>query len=300
MRTPATRGARRKAGMTLIELLAVIGIVSILTAMLLPAVLQSRAAARSMTCKNNLHQIGLAVHNFYDIHGYLPNQRPMWDIMPFMEMQDLKTELAKNVRSPAYGPTLFVCPSDPMASVERRRISYLINDGSQIEPRNGLKKGYQDFSLAEITDGLSNTAMFAERLVRDLDTPGNLPSAVYRRQPFRFNFLTTQTFPAGEEMAFLKFTLDPANRAVAELAGRYADDRLGYNATLAYDHLVPPNEWAFNNGNSIMGYEHGTYPATSFHPGGVHVLLADGSVNFTAETIDIRPWWALGSRNGGD
>ncbi len=299
MRTPATRAARRKVGMTLIELLAVIGIVSILTAMLLPAVLQSRAAAHSMTCKNNLHQIGLALHNFYDAHGYLPNRSPLWDIMPFMEMQDLQAELARNVRSTASGPTSFVCPSDPMATIERRRISYLINDGSQIEPRNGLKKGLRDFSLAEITDGLSNTAMIAERLVRDLDTLGNMPQAVYRRQPFRFNFLATRTFPAGEELAFLKYTLDPANRAVAERAGRIDADYLG-GAEAPYDHLVPPNEWAFNNGNGRLGYRNGTYPATSFHPGGVHVLLADGSVNFTAETIDIRTWWALGSRNGND
>ncbi len=299
MTKPIARSARRKAGMTLIELLAVIGIVSILTAMLLPAVLQSRAAARSMTCKNNLHQIGLALHHFYDTHGYLPNRRPLWDIMPFMEMQDLQTELARNVRSTASGPALFVCPSDPMATIERRRISYLINDGSQIEPRNGLVKGYKNFSLAEITDGLSNTAMVAERLVRDIDTPGKVPDAVARRQPFRFNFLTTRTFPAGEEMAFLKFTLAPNNRVAAARAGRFASDILrGGEAT--YDHLVPPNEWAFNNGNGRLGYRNGTYPATSFHPGGVHVLLADGSVNFTAETIDIRPWWALGSRNGND
>ncbi len=299
MRKPIARSALRKAGMTLIELLAVIGIVSILTAMLLPAVLQSRAAARSMTCKNNLHQIGLAVHNFYDTHGYLPNQRPMWDIMPFMEMQDLKTELAENVRSTASGPALFVCPSDPMARIERRRISYLLNDGSQIEPRNGLRKGYKDFSLAEITDGLSNTAMIAERLVRDIDLSSlAAPDAVARRQPLRFSFLTTRTFSASEEMAFLKYTLNPVNRAVAEHAGLSGADTLHHETP--YDHLVPPNNWAFNNGDGAFSWKRGSFPATSFHPGGVHVLLADGSVNFTAETIDIRPWWALGSRNGGD
>ena len=62
----------RKDGFTLIELLVVIAIIAILIALLLPAVQQAREAARRSTCKNNVKQIGLALHNYHDTHRVFP------------------------------------------------------------------------------------------------------------------------------------------------------------------------------------------------------------------------------------
>ena len=63
---------KKSAGFTLIELLVVIAIIAILVALLLPAVQQAREAARRTSCKNNLKNLALAVHNYHDIHNTLP------------------------------------------------------------------------------------------------------------------------------------------------------------------------------------------------------------------------------------
>ncbi|MCA9082990.1 MAG: DUF1559 domain-containing protein, partial [Planctomycetaceae bacterium] len=66
------RRSRKRHGFTLIELLVVIAIIAVLIALLLPAVQQAREAARRSSCKNNLKQIGLALHNYHDVHSVLP------------------------------------------------------------------------------------------------------------------------------------------------------------------------------------------------------------------------------------
>ena len=141
---------KHRRGFTLIELLVVIAIIAILIALLLPAVQQAREAARRSTCKNNLKQIGLALHNYHETFGTFPPactftiRRPnrrneaAWGwgtyILPHMEQGPLYNQLGVNTRTlervvrngslrrlmqtqlPVY-----LCPSDDSSPLNNRR-----------------------------------------------------------------------------------------------------------------------------------------------------------------------------------
>ena len=74
--------SRSRPGFTLVELLVVIAIIGILIGLLLSAVQAAREAARRTQCQNNLKQIGLAIHNHHDRHGFMPTAGAWWIRMP--------------------------------------------------------------------------------------------------------------------------------------------------------------------------------------------------------------------------
>ena len=112
-----------RSGLTLVELLVVLAIIATLLGLLFPAVQIARARARETVCKNNVHQINLAVVQFQEIHKKLPRAGRVgkiggWivDVLPFIEQQNLHstisqgTDIALAPESLLLPPPIFQCP----------------------------------------------------------------------------------------------------------------------------------------------------------------------------------------------
>jgi prepilin-type N-terminal cleavage/methylation domain-containing protein/prepilin-type processing-associated H-X9-DG protein len=117
---------RRLQGFTLVELLVVIAIIGMLVALLLPAVQAARESARRSSCANNLHQLGIAVHNFHNEHQKLPPSRylngfPTWFAIILPHVEERPLQLLWHLDRPFYAienkavretpVTTFRCPT---------------------------------------------------------------------------------------------------------------------------------------------------------------------------------------------
>ncbi|REJ83658.1 MAG: DUF1559 domain-containing protein, partial [Planctomycetota bacterium] len=197
-----TQGLKSRRAFTLIELLVVIAIIAILIALLLPAVQQAREAARRTQCKNNLKQLALALHNYYDAHTTFPNQAgdslygysALAQILPYLDqanlhnMMDFSQPLQVGLPwAPAVNPsaadivkrplTVLLCPSEPGNPIytddngaEWAGSNYLVNGGSGLQTNycssvnDGLFWRGSKTRFRDITDGTTNTVCMAETL----------------------------------------------------------------------------------------------------------------------------------------
>lgn len=189
--------ATMRQGFTLVELLVVMAVISILVALLLPAVQQSRAAARATMCRNQLRQIALACHNFESTYGHFPAGKEglktnpkrlertwLQSLLPYLERADLyalseSAYEANPIPYFAYPHTplsmavpAFSCPED--GRVESPQISttlaepvgltsYIGISGMDYRDSRGILGFNYRVRIAEITDGTSNTLMCGER-----------------------------------------------------------------------------------------------------------------------------------------
>lgn len=334
--TPASRGS----GFTLIELLVVLAVIAIVAGLCLPAVQGARESARGLACKNNLHQIGIglasytATHHLYPpglqghdklqsppYHGYhsflcrmLPDlgQSQLCNSINFgVSMYPVRSpdgrrllpdEEAWNAINHTYWTTrldLFLCPSDPAALSFGPGCSYRGNTG--VGPAYRPKAEHPDSGTglfpetrlvrpAYVVDGLAQTAAVSERTIGS----GRGGETHPRQDSF---FQQVLAYTADDWLKGCRVSAHPGNRQYP-----YNGDHwiwTGKHRTL-YTHAQPPNGSVPDclEGGSRVPYAVAT--ARSWHPGGVNLLVADGSVKFATEKTSVTIWRALGTRNGAE
>ena len=314
----------RRIAFTLVELLVVIAIIGILIGMLLPAVQQVREAARRIQCSNRLRQLALAAHNYESAYGHLPAGRgaPLPSVfsaharlLPLMEQSALESQIAyqqapttfstganlwdgsMNLSAARQVVPLLLCPSDaiqgrvPGSDFAATNFAFCagsgtIDSGTLGAACDGVFFSASEVSLADISDGTSNTAMVSERLL------GNGQSSVTAPMNEREQRRTMLELPFGQIPTADQCDSDGQPNALRGERWIFGN----YGNTL-YNHGRVPNDLRLDCMSATQ--QQGFMAARSAHSGGVNFARCDGSVKFVDDTITPSVWQEIGSRNGG-
>ncbi len=295
----------RPRGFTLIELLLVIAIIAVLVSILLPAVQQAREAARRSTCKNNFKQLGIALHNYHDTYscapiiGSAPQRSAFVALLPQLEQAALADTYdynkpwhdTVNLQLAAQAPSVFKCPSNPDAGnpshlgTDTSDYAYLYAPFNDVDLYAGSNRSFFQYStkisFKDVTDGLSNTLALHESagrthwwVGRQREPGGNTSPAMYtlygsiwgqEREAWTSNVLGTYLAP-------ILVTPNPGGEPTVTLFA----------------------------GSKILNVANYYSAPFSFHQGGLHVLLCDGSVHFISENINVNTMWGMSSIDGGE
>lgn len=388
-KNPSARSHCRRSAFTLIELLVVIAIIAVLIALLLPAVQQAREAARRTQCRNNLKQIGLALHNYASTHSRFPPGRQAPDmvvaatgavitsytsytaanstanasnrsvhvmILPYLDQGNIYnlinfngrwaqqmttgggvTPINPNFQAFNNAAGLFICPTDVTYSKVVTENNYVYNFGGSTPYEGAERSGAQNnfsatfnsasqgalsctgngaftigrsLDTAAFTDGMSNTVMFAERtrgsggnVATDLPKPEDVITDPNRNATTMADPDAMYTDCGSAPRIVSTFNFSSFGRWVPGSDFSNGWPWAAYSGSM-YNHMAQPNWKGIDCGIlsaiSDTPGEAAIISARSRHTGGVHCMMADGSVRFASDNIDLLVWRALGTRNVSD
>lgn len=300
----------RRSGFTLIELLVVIAIIAVLISLLLPAVQQAREAARRTQCKNNLKQIGLAVHNYEGTHRRLPScgegtdystspPSTWWgphslfsQILPYLDQSNTYQQFdfrlvynasPANIAASKQAIPSFVCPSDSWRPSATDLAGY----------------GCTDYAASFYVDidpvtGLRNTALRVDGVItRDCRRLSDVTDGLSQ------TVLVVEDSGRDERVQPGNVYLDPVD-GQPRRDWRWAEPDA---SAIGISKVINNNKfplggpascpWTMNNCGVFE-------EIFSFHAGGAQVLLGDGSVRFLNENLGVPTLRALITLNKGE
>ena len=290
---------RARRGFTLIELLVVIAIIAVLIALLLPAVQQAREAARRSQCINNLKQLGLALHNYHDTMTVFP---PGWlgvqggvshmegqsgfawgaHLLPYMDQAPLYTQINFNLSCADAANTVarqtvlnvFRCPSDPSPNTW------------------ALPEEADPTHILATLPTANYVGSFGSQGFETICVGGAFPAAQCMGDGMFFHNSSTR----------MRDVTDGSSNTIF-LGEHRTDNALGWHST--WVGAVPAGEESIARVLAVSDHTP-NHPAlhiddySSWHVGGVHLLLGDGRVRFVTQNIDSNVFRALSTRSGGE
>jgi type II secretory pathway pseudopilin PulG len=319
-------------------LLVVIAIIAVLIALLLPAVQQAREAARRTQCKNNLKQIGLALHNYESSMSLLPPGHVQstltppttpsslatthTQILPYLEQGNKAAQFdwkkvvtgVENQTAVQQNLPVFMCPTDPSqggipwptnTSPGRMGVTNYVQS-------LGYATDYRDWPSVRTIGpfGRSSACRFGDIA----DGLSNTALFAEIKRGSATTQTTTDTIPAGDNREFSSPVRVSANlqsdperdydaticdlRGVVSYTGRGLQYFRGLLIYTYYTHTLTPNSRFRDCAQDNFAAGH--IATRSFHTGGAHVLMGDGAVRFASDGIDAGVWKAVGSKSFGD
>jgi prepilin-type N-terminal cleavage/methylation domain-containing protein/prepilin-type processing-associated H-X9-DG protein len=293
---------RRRSAFTLIELLVVIAIIAILIALLVPAVQKVRAAAAVTQCRNNLKQLGLALHSYHDRQQAFPpgySDNTPWPkndvgadwgwaafILPDVEQSGLQGSIDFNLNvGSASAPivaarsrflTLYWCPADQLQADG----TFTVDDG-----------GANSWGLAQT----SYVACNGNDGVDDNTTPPHTGAFVRGLKGFRATDITdglSTTFFVGERCSTMSLAAWAGAVTNAQIPSVRAPGNFSGASALVLGHCGPhlPNDQIVTDADAM----------SSAHLDGVNFLFGDGSVRMIGNGISQTSYDAFATRAGAE
>jgi prepilin-type N-terminal cleavage/methylation domain-containing protein len=292
---------RPRRALTLIELLVVLAIIGVLVGLLIPAVMHVRERASRAACQNKLRQIAFASHSFHDVNnsfppgiGYFRENTGQPDLagpifgngfvhlLPFLELGAVQ-RISKLWSDPALCTVpiaIYMCPSDPTVGgpllsdgVGREFATASYAGNAQVFCTIGIGwavvnvQNMPRLSRSFEPDGTSNTILFAEKYAR----------------------CTNETFPVGGTCWAYSQFYQPGGILPVPLHPGFAIKWLADSVGEESVFLSPTDP---KNCDPTR--------ASTSHPGGIQVAMADASVHSLARSISPTTWWAICTPANGD